>query len=43
MLQNDNFFLNDNDFVELTDRRNLMRSKIELKVRIQKVFCFKSK
>jgi hypothetical protein len=32
MIKSDNYFLNDFDFVKLTDCENMMRSKIELKV-----------
>ncbi len=32
MIKSDNYFLNDFDFVKLTDGKNVMRSKIELKV-----------
>ena len=34
MLQSDNFFKNDFDFVKLTDAKTLMHSKVELKVEI---------
>jgi hypothetical protein len=41
MLQNDNYFSNDYDFVKLTDGNNLMRSKIELKVKLRfSIVCF---